>query len=229
MKPECSMIELPLELAQKCDDFAQRLVAHYAQGGSPQSRAFSSHGAESNPLLLCEAKVGECVFALHMEQDPHSRLNWAGDRPDSDYDIAIGRTLVDVKQTGLYGSFLIWPINKNRIFDSKDFHVLALTKTSVVRDADGKIVVARGYVEGWSGKQWFRLRRKIAPDGPAGKKLDVGTRYLPVDFLHRMAVFPGHSTDEREHYCWCGEWGSRGKHVSLREGKPGDWSCEPHM
>jgi hypothetical protein len=52
-------------------DFGRALVAHYAEGGSPQSRARSGdRGTESNPVRLAQSKIGECAAALYFGLDP---------------------------------------------------------------------------------------------------------------------------------------------------------------
>ena len=221
MKPDRAVIELPPDLVRDCDQWGHWIVAHYAGGGSSQSRAFSSHGAENNPVLQSNSKIAECIFALHMNMDPRQAVRSSLES----WDIKVGQTLVDVKRTELDNKFLIWPINKNPIYATKHFHVLALVKTASQRDAGGAAINASGYVRGWIGKRSFAARRQIA--GPA-HKLTEGTWHMHEDLLHRVGIFPGLSDDWREHYCHCGEWGAFGFNVSLRKGQLGTWYCAEH-
>lgn len=215
MKPDRTMIEVPPELVRRCEEWGPWFVEHLAKGGSPHTLALASHGAETNPVLQAQSKIAECIFALHMDLDPDSAVGWFSEQPDDTWDVLVGETRVDVKGTGLNSHFLIWPIRKNPTFDKKRFHVLALVKT------DG----TRGYVHGWIGKRSFRRGREIA--GP-GHPLTEGTRFMHEDKLHRMSIFPGLSTDWREHYCFCGEWGSNGSDVTLRKDRTGQWHCAEH-
>jgi hypothetical protein len=198
--------ELPVDVIRACERYGRDLAEHYARGGSPQSRAVSSHGAESNPELLCDSKIGECIGALDFGLDPKRGVKWIADHPDDGYDLLDGQTRIDVKQCPLHYRYLIWPLYKNGFFDDKKFDVLVLVKTEIVR-IDGEVVSARGYCRGWIGKATFRAKRLIAP---ADHVLDEGTRHMHEQNLHRMGIFPGRSDDPREHYCWCGEWGTYG-------------------
>jgi hypothetical protein len=170
---------LPSDLLGACVRYGKTLRAHYASGGSPQSRAFSSHGAENNPILLGESKMAECIFCMEAGLNPREALKWSVDHPDGDYDCLLRQVRVDVKYTGINSRYLIWPINKNPIFDSKGFDALVLIKL----DGDR----GRGFVQGWMTKASFRKLRSIA--GP-GHKLDAGTRYVDQDLLLDMAKFP---------------------------------------
>lgn len=192
---------------ERCEEWGSGLAGHYADGGSPQSRALSSHGAESNPELLRDAKVAECCLAMHFGFDPEKVIDWTVYRPDRGWDLLVDLTKVDAKQVGVNDRFLIWPVRKKNIFDSKDFHVLVAVRTK------GRW----GQCCGWIGKKQFRRRWQIADEVHL---LTEGTPYIELDGLHRMGIFPGHSDDPREHYCWCGEWGSRGT--------PSGWFCARH-
>jgi hypothetical protein len=191
------MIDLSDSLVWRCQAWGRQMVDRYASGS--RSLRYSSHGAERNPVLHATSKIAECVFALDMGLDPGSALDWGGS-PDHGYDVVVGRTCVDVKQSGMNSRYLIWPTKKNGMFDSKSFHVLVLVKTDIERERDGerRIMAARGYCAGWIGKRSFALRHQVAG---ADHKLDQGTRYMPQSRLHRMDVFPGRGLV----FCFCGE------------------------
>lgn len=210
--------KLPSELCSQCWEFGQAMVVHYAGGGSPRSRAVSSHGAESNPVLHAESKVAECVAAMHFELFPGVALKWVANNADRGWDLIVARTRVDVKQVSCGKRYLLWPIKKNEFFDDKEFDVLMLVETETSMIAGNPVGSARGFVAGWISKRRFRREREVAGDGHA---LDPGTRYIEKSKLQRVGVFPGRSDDPREHYCWCGEPGWLGY-------PGGRWFCPAH-
>jgi hypothetical protein len=191
------MIDLADSLVWRCQAWGRQMVNRYASGS--RSLKYSSHGAERNPVLIASSKIAECVFALDMHLDPYTALDWGGS-PDAGHDVAVGKTRVDVKQSGLHSRYLIWPIKKNDMFEGKDFHVLVLVKTDIERERDGerRIMAARGFCAGWIGKQSFTVRHRVAGEN---HRLDRGTRYMTESELHRMDVFPGRGPA----YCFCGE------------------------
>jgi hypothetical protein len=169
------LIELDQPTTKRCVAFGHEIVRRYAAGLTPQSRAFSSHGAESNVELQIESKMAECIFAvsLGLPVDP-----LFGDSTRS-WDVQTKRSLVDVKQTGLNGRYLIWPLNKNEIFASKRFDLLALVKNR------GN----RGAPVGWITKQDFALKKLVAGER---HKLTSGTWHVGDDELMPMSLLPGH-------------------------------------
>lgn len=99
--------------------FAERLIQHYAAGGSPQSRAVSGHrGTESDLRRQWQGKTGECAFALHIGQDPSTAVKWGMD-PDKGADVRLpdGQS-VDVKTTPPRYK-LIWSNNVNDLYQKK--------------------------------------------------------------------------------------------------------------
>jgi hypothetical protein len=201
-------MRLSPELYDRCLQWGNELADHYARGGSPQSRAYSSHGMEADPIGLSKSKAAECVFALFFGLDPDLVIDWDVNVPDAGFDVLVGdMTKVDVKQVDPHDEYLIWPVRKTSLFDSKNFNVLAAVETE---GADGEC-------RGWIGKRSFRRCRLIAGED---HRLTTGTRYMAIVDLHRMGVFPGYADDPREHYCWCGEWGAFGHRDQ--------WWCDEH-
>jgi len=182
------MIEPSRDLVAECYGWAVRLINYYVTHDTPESRAYSSHGARRNTRLQCEAKLGECVFCLHVGIDPAVSLKWDTERgADPDYDVIWRSARIDVKQTQLHYDYLIWPINKNRDFQKKKFDVLALAKAQVSFDGEG--LTGRGFVAGWIEKDKFHLKHDIAPAGPANGRLTPGTWYLRPEYLHLMSYW----------------------------------------
>ena len=159
-------IDLEQNLWLRCRDLGERIVRGYENGRSERSRAVSTHGAQADPFLQAQARAAECIFALTFGLDPDSVFH------DSHlaYDFVIDSIRVDVKRTDTFGRYLIWPIGKNAIFDSKGFDALALVKN------DGPT----GWVQGFIGKADFARRKTIAV---AGHKLDPGTWHVDQSLL----------------------------------------------
>jgi hypothetical protein len=96
---QMQMFKLPSDVDEQCRLFGLRMRAHYASGGSPNSRAVSSHGMHDNSEGLADAKRGECIFALHMNLDPLITVNWSVERPDTGCDFIIDGFRINVKRT----------------------------------------------------------------------------------------------------------------------------------
>ena len=168
---------LPSSLVEKCRQFGVDLADHYRGGGSPNSRAVSTHGMQDNPDGLAASKMAECMFCLRFGVDPLA-LPWSL-RADPGWDIVVFGQRVDVKSTWLHGKFLIWPMGKNHLFDAKQFDMLALVKLE--RDEKTKArATGAGVISGWIPKRDFRQRRMVAGNDHA---LDAGARYMPEDEL----------------------------------------------
>jgi len=155
-------IELPLEVQKRCRDYAGLIVRDYASGWNSRSRSVSSHDAESNIELQELARMAECAFCVWLGQSVEG-LNWSR-HCDSGYDTATEMGRADVKHTK-GGRYLIWPIRKNHLFETKQFDVLVLV-------VGGPDVFE---VAGWIPKEGFWQRHEIASEG---HKLFPGTWFM---------------------------------------------------
>jgi hypothetical protein len=164
---------LPDALISRCQRFGEETVRGYANGWNENSRAVSSHGAESNARLQAFARMGECGFCLWTGQDPETALNWSG-YCDAGYDLLWRRARFDVKTIAVSKVYLIWPIRKNGIYDSKNFDILALVKV-----APPICIMA-----GWISKSDFAKQHETAG---RGHRLDEGTWYLSEARLNAFA------------------------------------------
>lgn len=159
---------LSADLIERCDQYGIDLVAHYSGGGSPNSAAVSSRGAERNVDLQSMGKQAEVVFCIEHELDPLTAIRWDCSTPDLGWDVQYGRAKVDVKYTGIRGRRLIWPTNKASFIASKTFDALVL-----VQMKERGI----GSTIGWMSKAKFIATAATAKDGD-GTGLDVGTLYV---------------------------------------------------
>jgi hypothetical protein len=153
--------------------YAVDMVAHYANGGSPQSRARSgTRGTERNTQRLYEGSLGECAGALFCGLDPNVALDWRM-QPDTGSDFCLPNLLrVDVKTT-LPNRKLIWSNNVNDLYHSKHFHVLL--SVTVFGGDDCRI-------DGYVGKREFFRRKQIAADDST--TLEPGTWFIEKNSLH---------------------------------------------
>ena len=161
-------VTLPDEWIKRSREWGARVVADYADGRNARSRAVSCFDAESNIELQAKAKMCECAFALWAGIDP-SRCHWERHCDDGADSTWLGRRW-DIKATRINGRFLIWPIAKNHIFESKRFDHLVLVKHD-----EPRFVIA-----GWVSKQEFSKNHKVAGEG---HKLFPGTWYMHEDEL----------------------------------------------
>lgn len=167
-------VRLPPDLVELCDKYGADLVAHYARGGSPNSAAVSSRGAERNTQLQSMAKQAECVFCQEYGLGPLD-LRWDCTVPDKGWDVVYGRARVDVKYTER-GRRLIWPANKASFIMSKNFDALVLVKMT------GR---GEGFTVGWIGKTNFIAHCLTAVEGDE-TRLDAGTLYVDQDALRQV-------------------------------------------
>lgn len=175
-----NLFELDAQTTERCVQFGRDIVAGYERGDFPRSLAFSSHGVERDPEAQAKAKMAECIMALWLGQPLESLFYGGSMRP---WDLLSGRSKIDVKRTHLGGKYLIWPINKNSIFMSKDFDILALVKNDW----------NAGFPRGWLGKWEFFSRKEIAGED---HKLTAGTWHVDESLLRAMAELPGRSLAE---------------------------------
>ncbi|TAI59990.1 hypothetical protein [Bradyrhizobium sp. Leo170] len=179
------LVRVPSTLVARGFAFGKALVAHYAAGGSPQSRARSGNrGTESNPVILGRSKVGEVAAAIHCGLDPDAAVKWSVDSPDPGHDLVLNGARIDVKTT-LPPFKLIWSNTINDLYEQKQFDVIAAVSIS---ERDWSCC----WVEGWITKGRFYRQKRIA-DGNHG--LERGTWWLPkselsnIDELAFLPVF----------------------------------------
>lgn len=156
-------VKLPPDWIERSREWGARVVTDYASGWNAKSRAVSCFDAERNIVLQSKAKMCECAFALWAGIDPQ-RLHWERYCDDGADVTWLGKRW-DVKATGINSRFLIWPIAKNHIFESKRFDNLVLVK----HDEPSFVI------SGWISKEEFRANHQVAG---AGHKLFPGTWYM---------------------------------------------------
>jgi hypothetical protein len=211
-------IAVPFELRDRCIDYGDAKIEEAKRNPNSRSASVAWGDALTNPDVWTRSKIAECAACLYFELDPVPTLRWGqGTDPGWDFPVQVpgGWPLVDVKET--HTKTLFWPIYKNSFFDQEPFHILI--------SATAEIGLSYATIHGWLSKGEFRARR-IVSRGLRGEPKEPGTRYVPHERLHRMAIFPGRADDPREHYCWCGDW------VAQFDSKVietlGFWVCHRH-
>lgn len=160
-------------------EWGEALKQHYDGGGSPNSLAVSSHGAEGNIALQQSAKLAECAFCVWGNLDPGQALKWDL-VPDGGFDAVWQGIKPDVKSTQHRNArYLFWPVKKTHLFDSKRFDVLVLVEASIEDP--------RCTLRGWVKKSAFRRDRLVATEGD-GTKLTPDTRYMLAENLWSMEL-----------------------------------------
>jgi hypothetical protein len=169
MDSKYPVVLLPDRLRVRCERYGQEVVRSYAAGLNPASRAVSSHGAERDWDLQARAKMAEVACCLYFGIDPETALNWS-QHCDSGFDLDWLGLRIDVKVMHAGSSFLIWPVNKRHIFDSKRFDVFVLVEERLPEFA----------LCGFMRKGDFRARKREAGEG---HKLTPGTWFVERDKL----------------------------------------------
>jgi hypothetical protein len=149
--------------------WGEKLVAHYAAGGSPQSRAVSGdRGTEKDPLRQARGKIGEVAVAILFGKNPLTDMKW-NLAPDQGSDIrSPSGLLVDVKTT--FPPYkLIWSRTINDLYHQKMFDALV----SVSIDSEN---YSKCWVEGWISKENFFKEKQIADGINSG--LEKGTWFV---------------------------------------------------
>lgn len=176
------LVEVPQHYVDRGRQFGFDLVKHYANGGSPASRARSGgRGTESNPVLQAQGKIGEVALAIYFNLGIETVIKWGLDYPDGGYDILLASGVrIDVKTT-LPPFKLIWSRDINDIYFEKQFDVLV----SVSIEEQNW---SRCYVEGWITKGNFYRRKQIA-DG-MNCRLECGTWFVDKSILSNIDDLP---------------------------------------
>ncbi len=163
------------EVVEKGIRWGEDIVRHYADGGSPRSRAVSGdRGSENDPLLQARGKIGEAAVAIWLGRDPFGAVKWDMMNPDKGADMLVPcGHLIDIKTT--FPRYkLIWSRNVNDLYYSKQF--TALLAVSI--DPDDYSIC---WIEGWVPKDEFFARKRIA-DGMKG--LEKDTWWMAKEDLH---------------------------------------------
>jgi hypothetical protein len=163
-------VRLPPPWLTRCVDYGQAKKLHYASGGSPRSLAVSGdRGAQNNWLMQAQGKIGEVALAMYAGLDPEKAIDWAIHDGDRGGDILLpsGTMLFDVKTN----------FDQPSIYPSKDINHLIAQKNFfgfVSVSIDDKSDLAGCWIEGWTTKCEFLIRKKIS----AGR-LDLGEPKQP--------------------------------------------------
>lgn len=178
-------VVVPQKWVERGLEWGKALVAHYANGGSPRSRAVSGdRGTEKNPKRLAQGKIGEAATALYLGLDPETaiKLDMVADH-GTDIFCSNGARL-DVKTT--FPPFkLIWSRDVNHLFAEKSFNVLV----SVSIDQNN---FSNCWVEGWILKWDFYKVKQISDGINSNLEPDtwfVGKNILSdIDDLHLLRL-----------------------------------------
>jgi hypothetical protein len=172
-------VKVPPLYVRRCMDYGQKIVDHYAHGGSPKSRSRSGdRGTESNVKLQAQGKIGECGLAICLGLDPETAVKWGTDFADGGTDIYVptNGARLDVKTT-LPPFKLIWSNNVNDLYHQKKFDILVAAS---VDENDYSCC----YLEGWITKGGFFFRKEIS-DG-VNSRLERGTWFVDKSVLSNI-------------------------------------------
>jgi hypothetical protein len=165
---------------RRCEDFARTVVEGYRLGRKEFSRRMTLPGKPAiwgNAQVQFVGRLGEVAWCKYLGLDPDKALDW-GRWCDHGADFTIGPHIVDVKSTDhAYGTKLIWPVQKNHIFDSNPFNCLALAR--IEENDDVRLM-------GVISKDRF-AKECITSDG--NDRLVKGTRYVPARRLRKAWQF----------------------------------------
>ena len=135
-------IKLTPEQVAMCHDYAVRFLASRENGGANQKIADSMEYAvkwddRDFDVMTVDAqrdgKAAEVAVALFLRK-PLSCLSWDCDGPDSGADIVHDGLRLDVKCTGPRNRYMIWPVQKIKMYAGKKFDFFHCTAS---RPADG--------------------------------------------------------------------------------------------
>lgn len=172
---------LDQDIIDRCDDLGIRRVANFDSGKSSSQRSMLD--IEHDPVKQAESMKGECAFCLWMGGDI-DKLNWTG-LADVGHDLNIYRHTYDVKSTGIFGRYLIWPLKKNDLYDGKKFDYLVLVKVgnpicTIARYCSKQVFKDR-HQTAWPNHRdlipgtWFMHERDLEP----ADRLRQWRRYVP--------------------------------------------------
>lgn len=182
MNQNRKLVQVPPSYVSRGRQYGLDLVAHYAAGGSPASRARSGdRGTESNPVLQARGKIGEVAVAIYFELDIETAVKWDVRFADSGSDITLANGVrLDVKTT-LPPFNLIWSRTINDLYWQKKFDVLVAVS---IEEADFSCC----HIEGWITKGGFYLHKQIS-DG-VSPRLESGTWFVRKRALSNIDDLP---------------------------------------
>lgn len=177
------IITLDADLVLRCKRYGPAINANLANPdsrfmGDVLSAALTSHGIENKPEMQADAKGAECAYAIFVDLNPITDLQW--EHADNGKDIIWKQIRVDVKHTPYANGRLVWPINKNRLLATKRFDVFVLVT--------GRLPTFE--IRKWIRRDVFLESHSIEV---AGGKLTPGTWYMtqdelwPIETLQMMA------------------------------------------
>jgi hypothetical protein len=168
-------VKLPNEWIKRCRIAGAQMMKDWENPqtkGDARSASLSSHGAERNQLLLARSKMAEVTFCIWGGLNPEIAIQWR--HADDGLDMVWRNVRIDVKHSSHASPrYLIWPINKRKIFDSKKFDVMVL-----VSGTEPIFTLI-----GWITKELFSRHFRVS-SGSDG--LTQGTWFYPVDELWSM-------------------------------------------
>ena len=175
------------DLRRRCWDWAVEYLAKRPDcigEAEPEGRKLGD-----NPQHVAKTKAAEVAMALVLGKHPINDVGFGVGRPDPGWDIQAGPLRIDVKMTehrNVGTACLFWPLNRNDVFEEKDFNVLALVRCETVKNERGE-ERSNGWfqIRGWISKDQFRRDMLVA--GP-DHNLDNGTWYVPLKLLSPVIV-----------------------------------------
>jgi hypothetical protein len=176
------LVRVPPLYVARGRQFGLDLVAHYAAGGSPNSRARSGdRGTEANPIRQAHGKIGEAAVAIYFGLDVEAAVKWDVGRPDKGFDITLENgARLDVKTT-LPPFNLLWSRDINDLYWQKEFDALVSVS---IEENDWSCC----HVEGWITKGGFYHHKQIA-DG-VNCRLERGTWFVDKGILSNIIDLP---------------------------------------
>jgi hypothetical protein len=176
------LVRVPPSYVARGRQFGLDMVAHYAAGGSPQSRARSGdRGTELNPIRQAHGKIGEVAVAIHFGLDADVAVKWDVSRPDHGTDITLRNGLRLDAKTTLPPFKLCWSRTINDLYWQKKFDVLVAVS---IEEHDWSSC----HIEGWITKSAFYYCKQIA-DG-VNCRLERDTWFVDKSILSNIIDLP---------------------------------------
>ncbi|KYK50087.1 hypothetical protein A1D31_22510 [Bradyrhizobium liaoningense] len=182
MNQNRKLVRVPPSYVARGRQFGSDLVAHYAAGGSPQSRARSGdRGTEANPILQAQGKIGEIATAIYFGLDVETSVKWDISRPDPGFDITLRSGLRLDAKTTLPPFKLCWSRHINDLYWQKQFDALVAVS---IEERDWSCC----HIEGWISKGGFFYQKQIANGANCG--LERGTWFVDKAILSNISDLP---------------------------------------
>ncbi|SIO49640.1 hypothetical protein SAMN05443247_06505 [Bradyrhizobium erythrophlei] len=182
MNQNRKLVRVPPPYVDRGRQFGLDLVAHYAAGGSPRSRARSGdRGTESNPIRQAHGKIGEAAVAIYFGLDVETAIKWEVGFADRGTDITLANGVrLDVKTTlPLFN--LCWSRTINDLYWQKEFDALVSVS---IEEKDWSCC----HVEGWITKGGFYHHKQIS--NGVNPRLERGTWFVRKRILSNIDDLP---------------------------------------